>query len=224
MMSRPTELILDHIEPFSIPVAEEQLGQNEFFQLSALWEGMEFLYERAKYCDDLVMHRIAPNVRMTIFGCGPETKDVNHKLLTSAFNWYAVTACNFVGTVAKVAGRHTTIPGGPKQYTASVIPEIQAYRNKVAAHFAWEEFDNRDSAAEKMASVLPQLSFQGDGFYIGGWTIQLRRNGNSSDSKSIRAWSLRKEHDKLRRRYRPGLATPNDETAGQLAAEECSPT
>jgi hypothetical protein len=74
------------------------------------------------------------------------------------FHWYAVSACNFVKTVGPIAYRQI-IPVGPSSVCREGDPEVLAFRDKVAAHFAWATRNSKDNEAERLASILPPLSF-----------------------------------------------------------------
>ena len=82
-----------------------------------------------------------------------------------------------------------------------MIPDILAFRDKVAAHFAWSTENKRDSDAERLASIIPPLTFMDDAFYVGTCTVNVRSGGQSSDSSAMRPWSVTKAHKRLRERY-----------------------
>ena len=89
------------------------------------------------------------------------------------------------------------------------MPEVLAFRDKVAAHFAWSTQNSKDNDAERLASILPPLTFEDDSFYVGAYSVALRSAGKESNSQSIAAWSICKVHERLRVRYFPS-PTPED--------------
>ena len=70
-------------------------------------------------------------------------------LLSCAFQWYAVSACNYAQLVGWLA---THNPEAAKDYMKKVMPRVSQFRNKVAAHFAITD-PRRDNEADLAASV-----------------------------------------------------------------------
>ena len=91
----------------------------------------------------------------------------------------------------------------PPIYAKNVIPEVVAFRDKVAAHFAWSTENVRDNDAERLASILPPLTFIDDSFCVGGLAIAVWSSGTASDSKAMQPWSVCKVHEALIKRYWP---------------------
>jgi hypothetical protein len=105
--------------------------------------------------------------------------------------------------VGAIACRQDASRPLPPHYVAAVMPDVLAFRDKVAAHFAWSTQHSKDNDAERLASILPPLSFEDDSFYVGGLTVTLHRDGKDSRSQSIAPWSICKVHERLRARYWP---------------------
>jgi hypothetical protein len=124
-------------------------------------------------------------------------------LLTCAFHWYAVSACQYVRTVRAISYRHDPRRPIPPEYVNAVLPEVLAFRDKVAAHFAFSTQNSRDNDAERLASVLPPLTFVDDSFHVGAFTVSIRNAGKASTSDTMQPWSICKVHEQLRRRYWP---------------------
>ena len=207
-MANPTDppvTILDHIDNIAVPGNVFAEPANEYWALVWLWDGMEFLYHQVRRCDEVVRQKVNPvgNVRFTFGGNLPLPQPVPQTLLTSAFHWYTISACQYVGTVGAIAHRQDSTRPKSKDYVGAVIPEVYAFRNKVAAHFAWCLEDKRDNLAERFASILPSLTFVEDRFQIAGYTVRHQRGGNVSDSTAIPPWGLSKVHERLRKRYWP---------------------
>jgi hypothetical protein len=201
--------VLDHIDNIVVPGNVFAEPANEYWALAWLHQGMEVLYQQVRHCDETVRQQVNPhgNVRIVCSGNFPGLPPVPQGLLTCAFHWYAISACQYVRTVGAIAYRQDNARPLPQDYAKTVIPEIVAFRDKVAAHFAWCTANKRDNAAERLASILPSLTFAGDCFQIGGYTVHLRQGGKASSSTKIQPWSLSKVHERLRQRYWPELGS-----------------
>jgi len=197
-----TVTVLDHIENITVPGNVFEKPKNEYWALTCLRDGMESLYLKALRCDQVVQQRVNPtgNNIISCSGNSPKLAQVRLTLLTCAFHWYAISACQYVRTVGAVAYQHDS---ERRDYTEKVIPEVLAFRNKVAAHFAWSMENNRDNDAERLASIFPPLSFETDSFYVGAFTVAVGRGGSTSTSEVIKPWSLCRTHETLRKRYWP---------------------
>jgi len=204
--------ILDHIEKITVRGDVFLEPANEYWALICLRDGMEFLYHQARRCDQAAERQVNPtgNLRFSGLGNLPEFKHVPKTLLTCAFHWYAISACQYVRTVGAIAYRDDPTRLLPQEYAESIIPNVIAFRDKVAAHFAWSTYNKRDNDAERLMSILPALAFEDDSFYVGAWTASVRRGGKVSDSGAIQPWSLCKVHETLRMRYWPDLHTGSE--------------
>jgi hypothetical protein len=194
---------IDYVANITVPGEVFREPKNEYWALVCLYHGMESLYRLAVKCDEIVAKQIPPNVRFSGMGNHPFFAEVPKPMLTCAFHWYAISACQYVRTVGAIAYRQGASSVLPQEYANGIIPEVVTFRNKVAAHFAWSTENNRDNDAERLASIIPQLSFDLDSFRMGGLVISMRRGGNSNSSEAIAPWSLRKVHEMLAARYWP---------------------
>lgn len=215
--------ILDHIEGFSISGEPFREPVNEYWALICLWEGMEFLYRQARRADETVLSRLPKNEKLFSFGNFPVYDDLPKALLTTSFHWYAVSACNYVRTVGAIVYGEGLSEELPQDYAKRVIPDVTAFRDKVAAHFAWASKNKHDNNAERAASVIPPLSFADDSFYVGGLTLSLRQGKNSSTSRAISPWSLTKVHEELRKRYWPVLESSRSSSVDASEAQNSPP-
>jgi hypothetical protein len=209
--------ILDHIDNIVVPGNVFAEPGNEYWALVWLWQGMEYLYHRVRQCDEFVRQQVNPdgNVRCHFSGNLPQFRQVPQGLLTCSVHWYAISACQYVGTVGAIAHRQDNARPGWRAYVEAIIPEVFAFRNKVAAHFAWCIGDKRDNPAERLASILPSLIFTDDCFQIAGYTVHVRRSGKASNSTAIQPWSLCRVHERLRQRYWPQLVASAKADNGQ---------
>lgn len=207
-----TVTILDHIGKITVPGNVFHEPVNEYWALICLHHGMEFLYHQALRCDQAVKQQVDPHGSVRFFGAGnvPAFNQVPKTLLTCAFHWYAISACQYVRTVGAIAYKLDPTRPLPHEYLKQIIPEVVAFRDKVAAHFAWSTENQRDNDAERLASILPPLTFSDDSFYVGELTVAVRRGGKASNSQAIKPWSLCKIHQALRERYWPHRQPDND--------------
>jgi hypothetical protein len=201
------ETILDHLDQIRVPGVVFSQPNNEYWALLWQWDGLESLHRLASQCDEVVRQRLNPEgkLQITSFGNLPEMALIPQRLLTCAFHWYAITACQYVRTVGAIACRADATRPFPPEYVKRVIPDVLSFRDKVAAHFAWCTRNGKDSEAERLASILPQLSFVNDAFHVGAMTISVTSGGKQSDSSAILPWSIAGVHRRLRERYHPEL-------------------
>ena len=211
-MASTDTTILDHIDNITVPGNVFREPANEYWALICLRHGMEFLHHQALRCDQAIKEQVNPdgNVRFAGGGNVPAFNQVPKTLLTCTFHWYAISACQYVRTVGAIAYQLDSNRPLPPEYVKNVIPEVVVFRDKVAAHFAWSTQNNRDNDAERLASILPPLTFVDDSFYVGGFTVAVRRSGKTSNSQAIKQWSLCKVHEALRERYWPEQKTDED--------------
>jgi hypothetical protein len=106
--------------------------------------------------------------------------------------------------VGAIAYRQDNTWSIPPQYVKNVIPEVLAFRDKVAAHFAWSTQHSQDNEAERLASIIPPLTFINDSFHVGALTVTRQSAGKMSTSEAIQPWSICKVHQQLHQRYWPG--------------------
>ncbi len=194
---------LDHIDNIIVdgnPFAEPA---NEYYALLCLRTGLEFLYRQAKKCDQIALKQLDPNKQYFSFGNSPLLTGIPYQLLTCAFHWYSVSACQYVGTVGTIAYLQDNSRPIPPKYIESIIPEVLSYRDKVGAHYAWSKNSKKDNEAERLASIIPQVSFIKDTFQVQGLTISKVSGGKPSSSKVMQPWSITKIHQRLRERYWP---------------------
>src|SRR5258708_29932108 len=100
--------------------------------LARLGEGLFWIHREVAKIELRVRREAAKdNILIALSGGVLENKPVG--LLSSAFQWYAVGACNYAQLVGWLATKNTR---SAKDYVRKVIPRLLNYRNKVAAHFA----------------------------------------------------------------------------------------
>lgn len=202
--------VLDHIENIIVPGDIFQEPNNEYYALICLQNGMKFLYHQAAHSDEVVKQQLNPLDKLQImcFGNLPELNQIPQTLLTCAFHWYSISACQYVRLVGAIAYRQDRSRLSPLQYVKNVIPEVLTFRDKVAAHFSWSTKHSQDNDAERLVSILPPLLFINDSFHVGAHTVALQKSGKASTSEEIKAWSICKVHQQLRKRYWPSHEKP----------------
>lgn len=201
--------ILDHIDGVKVPGAVFREPANEYYALICLAEGMGFLHRQVKRCEEVVEQRMNPHGNLRVAGAGnlPAFSDLPMPLLVCSFHWYAISACQYVRLVGAIARSQDQTRPMPPAYVKNVIPEVLAFRDKVAAHFAWATKHERDNHAERLASVLPPLSFSDGRFIASGYRVMLRRSGKTTNSNAITGWSLTEVHERMIARYWPNPKT-----------------
>jgi len=204
-MKNPEHTILDYIDNIVVPGLVFKNPANEYYALVCLHDGMNLLYRYAKRCDDAIRSRVNTKGNLRYMGMGnlPEFQGIQKTLLTCFFHWYAISACNYVRTIGRIAYLNDNTHSRPHTYAKKVIPDVLAFRDKVAAHFAWTTKHKQDNDAERVMSILPQLTFNNDSFQVGSISMSLKKNGKASTSETVTPWSICKVHEKLQERYWP---------------------
>jgi len=203
MESEEIAKTLDYIENFTLSREDLDKYFNELNSLRYLSEGLSFLYKQVKKVEATVTKRIDPKTLVFSYGNDPLMAGVPLGLIACSFHWYSVSVCNYALLVGWI--RHTIDPNLPlpRNYVESLIPDVKAWRDKVAAHFSRASHDSRDNLAEQEVSVFPPIGFYGDAFYAAPMILAIRKNGKKSTSESLKEWSLTKTHEQLQPRYWP---------------------
>ena len=99
--------ILDHVENISVMGDVFSPPANEYWALVCLRDGLEFLCRQVEQCEKVVHDRVNPDGKLRVLfeGNAPKLKGVPQGLLTCAFHWYAISACQYVRTVGAIAYR-----------------------------------------------------------------------------------------------------------------------
>jgi hypothetical protein len=204
-MEEKTETILDIIDNIRVPGRPFDRPANEYWALLCMRHGLEDLYRRTANMDAYMRQQVDQdgNLNVCLWGPMPNMPGASMAMLTCAFHWYAVSACNYARLVGAIAYSQDKTRPLPPRYVESVMPEVLSFRDKVAAHFVWSTENRRDNHAERFASVLPAVTWQNGTFMVGGVEAILKNGDKSSSSKAILPWSLTKVHEGLRQRYWP---------------------
>ena len=121
--------------------------------------------------------------------------------LSCAFQWYAVSAYNYVRLVGWLALKDNI---SINNYINRVIPRLKNYRHKVAAHFALTAPRKGDNMADLLSSVMTNVIYA-HGYLRAGAISEILydENGKEIKQKTKTSWSLTKTHENLIPRYWP---------------------
>lgn len=207
-------MILDYEDNLCLPDEERQQYQNELGSLRYLRIGLNFLfcivdnaeadrYRQTQQAQAIAMEELAKTSKL-----GKHMRYVRHDfdfsgedkardLVTCAFHWYSVMACNYARLVGWLA--YGGCPKEANKYTERIMPSVKVYRDKVAAHFAQTSPRDTDTPADLAISVMDTIGFVDKTFRVGA----LRLNVGKFSSAEME-WSLTETHRRLSARYWPG--------------------
>ena len=210
-----TVTVLDRCAGIEVPGDRFREPVNEYGVLLRLRQALNWICGIADQYDRIVMERVNPggDRLCRIWGNHAAFEGIPLGMLACLYEWYAVSACQYARIVGMIAHQGKRKCGEKvTRYVKSVMPEILEYRNKVAAHYAWTMDDSRDNDAERLASVLPPISFVDRAFYAGAWKVTRTSGGKPSDSSELKPWNVTEQHCLLRDRYWPGEPTERKQT------------
>ena len=202
-------MIIDHIDRLELEDDRADQYGNELNTLRYLKTGLGYLCHNVQAIES-EFRRQTDGFEVWMGGNVPPGRAVPslaesaQDLIACAFHWYSVSACNYVRLVGWLAFNEDTSKA--KTYVTEVIPDVEVFRNKVAAHFARVDPRPRhDTLAHEFISVMFPVSFQGDSFVSPPFTLTVdaespKISGNTSD---LQPWSLTQVHQRLSKRYWP---------------------
>jgi hypothetical protein len=192
-------VILDHVEHIELPAAEEEEHYAAIQALARLGEGLFWAYGQVAAEEGLARARAAKDdVRVALVGGVLDPLPLG--LLSCAFQWYAVSACNYAQLVGWLATRDTS---SAKEYVRGVMPRLLNYRNKIAAHFAMTD-PRRDNEADLVASVMTQIIFAHGRLCAAALSVTVDGvDGQEMKASRDFSWSLALQHERLIPRYWP---------------------
>jgi len=191
-------MILDYID--NLELTDDEVGKHHdaVMALARLGEGLSWIYQQVSATEDQVRREAAKdNVQIAIVG-----GVLNHiptGLLSCAFQWYAVSACNYAQLVGWLA---TLDSSWAKEYVTKVMPRLKKYRNKVAAHFALTT-PSQDNEADLAASVMTHVIYVGSRLCAAALTPILPGATQEIHVSKDLAWSVTLAHERLVPRYWP---------------------
>lgn len=203
-------MILDHVDMLKLPDEKAKKYNNEFYTLRNLAVGLQYLYRQVDKVEQTLIGSIRGKLKLVTAGNIPNVPKETLALVTCAFHWYAVSACNYVWLVGWLAHQADSNRRKPQKYAHDVIPTIVTYRHKVAAHLATVQ-PKDDTPADIAATLLFPVTLTDEGFRVGGWKVSTRRKGQACQSKHDFQWNLTKTHVELAERYWPHSLESNIE-------------
>ena len=214
-------MILDYVEKLELPDNLKPKFFNKLQSLKHLQQGLHLLYVNTRAIEQKAkkqvnsgawLESLPPEVqksfkgkdtRVLAAGNYPFLKGLCQDIVYCFFQWYSVSACNYVRLVGWILKRIDSNRPKPWQYVDSVIPDVRWFRDKIAAHFARAGKHKEDTEADRIASIMYQLGFDNGRFYAPFWRTTIRRSGKKSSSTNKQPWSLTETHEKLTVRYWP---------------------
>jgi hypothetical protein len=215
-------MLIDFQDKIELPDKLKNKYFNELQSLANLWQGMFIIYKIASDFDRMANEKInggavldsmppevrksfeGKNIRYTSSGNDPVFNDIDKRLLYSLFQWYAVSACNYVLLVGYLIKQIKPDSQTPKQYVENVIPNLKWFRDKIGAHYSRASNDKRDNEADRIASVLYQIGFDNGKFQAPFWQVSISKNGRSIQDTNRGPWSITEIHKMLAERYKNG--------------------
>lgn len=192
---------------------------NEFLSLRHLSQGLGLLCHAVKKLEDRAQKQVkegkvfdsmpregekdflGKDVKYFCFGNAPAFEWVPLGLLYCYFQWYAVSACNYVLLVGWLARQGDPSRRKPWEYVSDVIPDVRWFRDKIAAHFA--RAGKKDKRADQILSTMYQVCFENGRFRASPWQVTLKTKGDVGTSTGGNSWSLTEVHENIRKRYNP---------------------
>lgn len=166
--------------------------------LARLGEGLSWVCREVANVEIRTRQKAAKdNVEIAVVGGVLEGLPIG--LLSCAFQWYAVSACNYAELVGWLSTRDTN---ASKAYVRKVMPRLLKYRNRVAAHFAVTE-PHGDNEADLAASVMTQIVYVHGRLCAAALTPVVKSNGQEITVSQDLSWSLTLAPERLVPRYWP---------------------
>lgn len=189
-------MILDYLEKLELPDDDADSYFDARMALARLGEGLFWIHrEVAKIELGLRREAAKDNIQIAITNGILADKPIG--LLSCAFQWYAVSACNYAQLVGWLATRDT---GSANDYVKRVMPRLLNYRNKVAAHFAITD-PRRDNEADLAASVMTHIVYVRGRLCAAALMPVVKSNGQEITVSKDVSWSLTLAHERLSPRF-----------------------
>ena len=196
---------IDHVEGFVLSPDQTNSRYWELQTLDTLWLGLEHLYANVKSAQESGQVRTNPLGPLFFDNGDPKTAgDLPVPLIVCWFHWYAVSACNYVGAVGRIARDAGLTELTPRKYVEHVVPAVLHWRHKVAAHLAISNPQADDIGAMEGLCVVNHLSSQGGTLQVSGLRVRSQKLDEPETSAEIKGWALARVHVELQQRYRPG--------------------
>lgn len=213
-------MMIDLKDKLELPDKMKSKFVNELQALANLWRGMCYIYKlvceieriaNEKINNGTVFQNMPPvvkksfegkDIRYVSYGNDPAFNWLDKGLLYSLFQWYAISACNYVRLVGYLAKKTDSSRPKVSAYIEKVIPDVGWFRDKIAAHPVKACYNKKDNEADRAASVLYQVGYNSGRFYASVWQVTIVRKGEKIAGSNPGSWSITKTHEKLSERYR----------------------
>lgn len=199
-------MILDHTDNLSTVLDEKDPETYlEIMALNRLAEGMFWLYEKVLRLENRVKRaanrKKTPDGKVIYAGFLSDfVPKENLGFLSSAFHYYAVSACSYAQLAGWLSYKNTN---DAKKYMVRVLPRLSLFRNKVAAHFAKTDPRKSDTMADLTASVMTQIVYSQGYLMAGALTLERETSNLSELPSKDYSWSLTLAREQLKERYWP---------------------
>jgi hypothetical protein len=192
------KLILDYIENLELTDTKVDQHFDSLMALARLGEGLFWLYQEVSKIEFQIHNEaIKDNTQIAVVGGILDKKPMG--LLSCAYQWYAISACNYAHLVGWLVTQNAN---SAKDYIEGVMPRLLKYRHKVAAHFALTE-PRDDNEADLMASVMTQIIYIKGFLFTAALIPFVKSNGKEITTSRDISWSLTRTHQRLIPRYWP---------------------
>jgi hypothetical protein len=189
---------LDHLDDLKLPEPEVNDHYDARMALARLGEGLSWIHGVVAEVERQTRTEAEKeNTPVVVVAGVLEGKPIG--ILSCAFQWYAVSACNYAQLVGWLATRD---PRLTKEYVGRVMPRLLKYRNKVAAHFALTD-PLRDNEADLAASVMTQIVYAQGRLCAAALTPIVLKEAQEITASRDLSWSLTLAHERLVPRYWP---------------------
>jgi hypothetical protein len=180
-------ITLDHIESLVIPKIGVRDYSRELFTLQTYAEGLHSIAVEIAHLEG--KHRSRYDREFGQLLAQPDTARV-----ILLFDWYAVTACNFVRLLGWFAkwfgiGRET-----PRQYLERICGPLLIWRDKVAAHPA--RVSQRDHEVDRRMSMVRTFGWVESEFRVGDLQLSI-----GSSRSSLQPWGITSTHRDFTNRF-----------------------
>lgn len=191
-------MILDHVDGLELPDNAADDHFDARMALARLAEGLSWVHQEVSRVEIQMRREAAKeDIRLAVAGGILDGKPLG--VLSCAFMWYAISACNYSQLVGWLAARETQ---AAKDYVRRVMPRLLNYRHKVAAHLAITE-PRHDNEADLAASVMTQIVYIQGRLCAAALSPVVTSNGQEITASRDLSWSLTLAHERLVPRYWP---------------------
>lgn len=186
-------MILDYVDNIQLPEESADRHFDARMALGRLAEGLFWLNRTVNHLEHRACAAAAKDdVRLAIAGGILDEQPLG--FLSCAFQWYAMSACNYAQLVGWLASGE---PRAAKRYLQKVLRRVSQYRNKVAAHLAMAE-PRGDNEADLAASVMTQIVYAHGRFYAGSLSPIIEGADVTISVSQDLSWSLTLAHEPAR--------------------------